>query len=149
MNTYIPSLLSLSPIAPSQASRLFLTFYFVLGYNQLTMCDSFRWTAEGLRDPVLHIHVSILPQTSFWWISWYNAIGKAGVGKAPLLSKTEHKRSVEKTVCAKMPGQKTHCGEKIENCRNLMLSLHLIALISIGAFWVSNQVPTLQLRLTC
>ena len=106
-------------------------------------------TAEGLRDPVLHIHVSILPQTSSWWISWCNAISKAGIGKAPLLSKTEHRRSVGKTVCAKLPGQKTHYGENIENCRNLMLSLHLIALISIGTSWVNDQVLTLQLRLTC
>ena len=46
-----PPPLSLSPTAPSQASRLFLTFYFVLGYNQLTMCDSFRRNSGGTQGP--------------------------------------------------------------------------------------------------
>lgn len=50
-----------------------------------------------------------------------------------------------------MSGQKPcyAVGKKMENCRTLILFLHLIALRSTGTSGVNNQVLALQLRLTC
>ena len=39
----------------------FWTFYFVSGYSQLAICDSFRWTAKGFSHT--YIHAPILPQS--------------------------------------------------------------------------------------
>ena len=40
----------------------FLTFYFILGYSQLTN-NVVRVSGGQQRDSAIHIHVSILPQT--------------------------------------------------------------------------------------
>ena len=51
------------PISLRLKSVLFLTFYFVLGYNQLTD-NLVIVSGEQQRNSAKHIHVSILPQTS-------------------------------------------------------------------------------------
>ena len=50
-----------SLFAKTQGS--FLTFYFALGYRQLTQCCDSRWTVKGLSHAYTCIHSS--PQTSF------------------------------------------------------------------------------------